>query len=309
MLNLKTFIKGIYCFVKSISKRAYRTCAIITSGIAIISVVALSAKDFGGSGKNAMVSNSVTSVSTDEDNDDDDNKQTEQIGQTEINKDDINQILSLASINSEYLSFISYEEKKQYLSTAQEETEKVETVDVLAEVEEDKEEQEKIELSLVENEVSSHQSSVPTTPAVGEQYTGEDGNIYIYNTIGIYITPENYESLLRIVEAEAGNQDDIGMMLVANVVINRVKSGNFSNTITGVVFQHSGNTYQFQPILNGTYYTVTVSEKVIQCVNQVLSGEDHSEGALYFARDTSPYSWFNTKLTFLFKHGAHNFYK
>ena len=43
--------------------------------------------------------------------------------------------------------------------------------------------------------------------------------------------------LLRIVEAEAGICDYQGKLLVANVVINRVESGSFPNTVTEVVYQ------------------------------------------------------------------------
>ena len=39
-----------------------------------------------------------------------------------------------------------------------------------------------------------------------------------------YISIEDYENLLRIVEAEAGGEDETGKLLVANVVLNRVES-------------------------------------------------------------------------------------
>ena len=125
----------------------------------------------------------------------------------------------------------------------------------------------------------------------------------------ITVTGEEYESLQRIVEAEAGNQDDIGRILVANVVLNRVKSDVYPDTILENIFRHSGEVYQFQPVKNGTYYSVTVSEKTKECVDRALAGEDYSQGALYFTRKTSESSWFNTSLTLLFIHGAHYFYK
>ena len=125
----------------------------------------------------------------------------------------------------------------------------------------------------------------------------------------IKVNSEEYESLQRIVEAEAGNQDDIGRILVANVVLNRVKSNVYPDTILENIFRHSGEVYQFHPVKNGTYYSVTVSEKTKECVDRALAGEDYSQGALYFTRKTSENSWFNTSLTFLFVHGAHYFYK
>ena len=45
------------------------------------------------------------------------------------------------------------------------------------------------------------------------------------------LTVEDYNNLLRIVEAEVGDNDVYGRTIVANVVINRVRSSKFENTI------------------------------------------------------------------------------
>ena len=45
---------------------------------------------------------------------------------------------------------------------------------------------------------------------------------------------QEYQVLLRIVEAEAGGEDTVGKMLVANVIMNRVTSGIFPATVTGM---------------------------------------------------------------------------
>lgn len=126
----------------------------------------------------------------------------------------------------------------------------------------------------------------------------------------IDFSEEDYEVLCRIVEAEAGDQDEKGRILVANVILNRVRDGEFPDNITDVVFQKSKKTYQFSPTRpGGRYYTVTVSDLTVECVERALRGEDYSEGALYFAMKTSSKSWFNRSLEFLFRHGDHYFYK
>ena len=126
------------------------------------------------------------------------------------------------------------------------------------------------------------------------------------------ITTEEYEMLLRIVEAEAGGEDTEGKILVANVVLNRVESDKFPDTIEEVIFQRNGKVTQFSPVADGRYYTVEVSEDTIEAVNRALSGEDLSQGALYFAARSSADSdnmrWFDRHLTFLFKHGGHEFF-
>lgn len=121
---------------------------------------------------------------------------------------------------------------------------------------------------------------------------------------------EDYKVLCTIVEAEAGDQDEKGKILVANVIINRVMDDEFPDNITDVVFQKSQKTYQFSPTRpGGRYYRVTATESTIACVERALKGEDYSEGAMYFAMKTKTDSWFNTSLEFLFKHGDHYFYK
>ena len=126
---------------------------------------------------------------------------------------------------------------------------------------------------------------------------------------GIPLDIEDYQTLLRIVEAEAGVCDSKGKILVANVVLNRVRSGEFPNTIREVVYQPS----QFSPVSNGSINTCQVTSQTIECVRRALEGEDYSQGALYFmnrgASESGAVSWFDGRLTFLFRHGGHEFFK
>lgn len=117
------------------------------------------------------------------------------------------------------------------------------------------------------------------------------------------------EILERIVEAEAGDQGIRGRRLVANVILNRVRSDQFPDTVRGVVFAHR----QFSPVSNGSYYRVKVSETTKKAVKQALDGMDDSRGALYFmwrsGSDSGNVSWFDRELTRLFQYGCHEFFK
>lgn len=128
----------------------------------------------------------------------------------------------------------------------------------------------------------------------------------------LLITEEDKEVLLRIVEAEATCEDIKGRMLVANVILNRVVSKKFPNSVAEVVFQNNGVTYQFAPIKDGRYWTVEVSDETREAVERVLAGEDYSQGALYFAArrmaNKKAMSWFDTSLKYLFRHGVHEFF-
>ncbi len=126
------------------------------------------------------------------------------------------------------------------------------------------------------------------------------------------LSQEDYDVLLRIVEAEAGCEDIKGKMLVAGVVMNRVESSRFPDTVREVVFQRGNGTVQFSPVRDGRLNRVKVSEETKEAVKRVLYGEDITEGALYFAArkyaDPERMKWFDNSLTLLFSYGGHELF-
>ena len=131
-------------------------------------------------------------------------------------------------------------------------------------------------------------------PVVSDQCYGLDG--------------QEYEILLKIVEAEAGGEDTTGKMLVANVVMNRVRSGQFPNTIYEVVYQRSDGKAQFSPTADGRIDQVSVSSDTVEAVSRVMNGEDVSAGAMYFRATSSREDWFDQSLNRVLEHGNHIFY-
>ena len=128
----------------------------------------------------------------------------------------------------------------------------------------------------------------------------------------VEITRTEYEDLLRIVEAEAGGEDKMGKMLVANVILNRVEDEQFPDTVSEVIFQSENGVTQFSPISDGRFFTVKVSKETREAVDAALRGEDNSQGALYFAArksaDKDKMRWFDKNLTRLFAYGGHEFF-
>lgn len=124
------------------------------------------------------------------------------------------------------------------------------------------------------------------------------------------ITDIEYEELCRIVQSEAGSQDIVGKILIANVIFNRIASSRFeANNIHDVIFAKG----QFSPVSNGTYFSCVVSEETKTAVTQSLNGVDYSDGATFFmarrASNKLAVTWFDTSLTYLFRHGGHEFFK
>jgi len=124
------------------------------------------------------------------------------------------------------------------------------------------------------------------------------------------ITTEEMEILYRIVEAEATGYGFEEKLNVACVILNRVKSDYFTNSIKSVVFQDR----QFSPIDDGRYWEVAITNSTIEAVNKALRTDYNAMGALYFmnkaASDKSNVSWFERELTYLFTDGSgHSFWR
>lgn len=125
----------------------------------------------------------------------------------------------------------------------------------------------------------------------------------------VSLSDRDYQTLLKIVQAEAGNCDRTGRILVANVILNRVESDTFPDTVHSVVYQR----HQFSPVGNGSINRCRVTDATVEAVDSALAGEDYSDGALYFmnrrASSRKNVRWFDNHLDFLFKHGNHEFFK
>ena len=129
---------------------------------------------------------------------------------------------------------------------------------------------------------------------------------------GQALNENDMEILCRLVEAEAGGEDFQGKKLVAHVVLNRLEHEQFPDTMEDVVFETRQGITQFSPVKDGRYYRVKVSEETKTAVEQAVKDEDNAGGALYFVNseiaDRSAMKWFDSKCTYLFRHGNHDFF-
>ena len=141
-----------------------------------------------------------------------------------------------------------------------------------------------------------------------ELMTSATDRIVSYHGRRFAITEDEYQVLLQIVEAETPCEDVIGKLMVANVVLNRLETGVWGNTISDVVFARG----QFEPVSNGSIFWVTPSEETLEAVERAMGGEDVSQGAMYFmARilaSSGGVRWFDKNLQFLYEYGGHEFF-
>lgn len=91
-------------------------------------------------------------------------------------------------------------------------------------------------------------------------------------TMKYQLSDKDLEALQRIVEAEAGGEDQDGKLLVANVVLNRVNSEKFPDTVVDVVMQREKGVAQFSPTVDGRYQSVRISEDTREAVERALYG-------------------------------------
>jgi N-acetylmuramoyl-L-alanine amidase len=113
--------------------------------------------------------------------------------------------------------------------------------------------------------------------------------------------------LARIIHAESSGESLLGKIAVGNVVLNRVKSASYPNTIYGVIFDRKYGV-QFSPVLNGTIYNTPSYESTL-AAKICLEGFNISEGALFFLHpEISTSHWIPNTRPYLFSIGNHDFY-
>lgn len=111
----------------------------------------------------------------------------------------------------------------------------------------------------------------------------------------------------RIIEAESGGESKTGKIAVGNVILNRVKSEEYPDTIYGVIFDKKFGT-QFQPVSNGAIYNTPSSES-LQSAKLALSGVNTVGESLYFLNPSIATSfWITSNRAYYTTIGNHDFY-
>ncbi len=111
--------------------------------------------------------------------------------------------------------------------------------------------------------------------------------------------------LCKIAMAEAEGEGVKGKALVMQVVLNRVQSAEFPDTVQEVIYQKN----QFSPVRNGRFDAVEPDAECYEALRLIREGHwNESQNALYF-ESKSASKWHRDHLEFLFRYGNHYFYK
>lgn len=115
---------------------------------------------------------------------------------------------------------------------------------------------------------------------------------------------KDIDLLARVINAEARGEPYLGQVAVGAVIMNRVKSAEFPNTISGVVYQKG----QFSSVTDGQINAAYENEDQIRkAAQEAYNGSDPTGGALYFYNPkTAKSKWLYTRPT-LTTIGSHRF--
>ncbi len=104
------------------------------------------------------------------------------------------------------------------------------------------------------------------------------------NQGAVVVGGDDTRLLAALIYCEAGNETCNGQLAVGAVVMNRVRSGAYPNTVSGVIFA-SG---QFTPALNGkvarVYTNGNIPESCYQAATAAINGETNVGDATHFRR-------------------------
>lgn len=110
------------------------------------------------------------------------------------------------------------------------------------------------------------------------------------------VSEEEKDLLARLVHAESKGEPYEGKVAVATVVLNRVDSDIFPDTIKEVVTETSpGGVYQFSPVKNGEI-NKKADEEAIKAVEEAIAFRGDGNNSLYFFNpDKTNDEWIRTR--------------
>ena len=151
--------------------------------------------------------------------------------------------------------------------------------------------------------------------AVGGSATQNENGHYLLQTNALaaiepadhYYDADEVLWLSRIIHAESGNQPLAGKIAVGTVVMNRVDSPKYPNTIYGVIFDKKYGV-QFTPTENGTVWCKPSEESVL-AAKCVLDGYRTDPDILFFMNEEIAVStWISDNCDYAFTIADHSFW-
>lgn len=100
--------------------------------------------------------------------------------------------------------------------------------------------------------------------------------------------------LARLITAEAQGEPYEAQVAVGAVVMNRVKSNDWPNSIKSVIYQKIGEYYQFSPVMNG-WIDKPAQPEAVEAAKAAMNGSDPTGGAQFYYDDKCTNEWILAK--------------
>ena len=130
--------------------------------------------------------------------------------------------------------------------------------------------------------------------------TQATGNYYASSN---HISQSDVELIARLVEAEAQGEPYNGKVGVAAVVLNRVESSEFPNTVAGVIYER----HAFESVTNNLIWRRSPSNQAYNAARDAQNGWDPTYGSVFFwnpYKPVTPWIWSRPIVT---QYGNHVF--
>ncbi|NIK75560.1 N-acetylmuramoyl-L-alanine amidase [Paenibacillus castaneae] len=140
--------------------------------------------------------------------------------------------------------------------------------------------------------------SETTSPPASNTGSGSKENMPTSNRLNL--TENDLKIMANAVYGESRGEPYEGQVAVAAVILNRLKSPSFPNTIYGVIFQPGA----FTAVADGQIW-LTPNAKAREAVEDALNGMDPSGGCIYYFNPdtaTSKWIWTRTQIKTIGKH-------
>ncbi|MGM9567646.1 MAG: cell wall hydrolase [Clostridia bacterium] len=106
------------------------------------------------------------------------------------------------------------------------------------------------------------------------------------------LTENEIYLMAKMIYAEARGESQQGQIAVGAVIMNRVKSDLFPNTLNGVLYQKN----QFTAINDGQFYNLEPDQTALDAARAAAGGSDPTGGALYYWNpQKTNNAWLNAK--------------
>ena len=138
-------------------------------------------------------------------------------------------------------------------------------------------------------DMTEYQEEIKTIPEKGA-----------YNSVPSGYSENDVELMARAVHAEARGEPYIGQVAVAAVILNRVNSSTFPNTISAVIYEPLASTAVADGQIN-----LSADEASKRAVMDAMNGLDPSESAVYYFNPdiaTSDWIWGRPQIKRIGKH-------